>query len=691
MAAAGGGREWHIDDADGSVSLAGTRFDPRTFYLNTVSGRYAEEQEGPRLDRFALLRALAREGRLKALVMSTFSLRLRTLLEGVPEVFGPDGAVPACVLHPTKVTIARAASGAPSFSVTGDVAFGDDVSEVGERPLAMSRHVTFQGVPCSWRDGRSTGGVYHPKFILAFVDAGADRRGATHVIVIVTTANLSPARALDGSWMQAFPRSAGGGPPPASDFGAALTHFLVAHEDAIARGRMRGLADGREVLRGGVERRGEDAALGDGELLKWIRAKVGGGAAFDFSGAKAQLVATVPGRHPMARQRRRAEGLEGGVNVGHMRLRQLLRRSFGPRAEGAAAADVVLQPTSIGNDVGRSEFLYPLVESLREGERRPKRRAAAAPTLRGKENAPVASGAGEAPEQPEERGGQEGRGEGGGGGQEGGGREGGGGQEGLHERRTQEEEEGGGGEEGEGHGEGEEEREDDDEGGFLDRVRVLWPTHAYAERVRRRWDAVRRKRRRGASEEAPGAPPPRREAVFQGNAGYLFWTPAQFAETDGDFRRCLSALRDRRGAAVRGAMPHLKSVVRGTERRVEYCLLTSACLSRGAVGEVAGDALEARNFELGVLFVAAGGVRYRCGASAEQSAGGEEVVLPLPYELEGEAYLDGEEEAMRFRPYFHEYPDIARYVDTRPLMRDAVAHRDAAQWYDADADGADGG
>ena len=84
-------------------------------------------------------------------------------------------------------------------------------------------------------------GVHHPKFFLLFEKCGS-------IVVIISTSNLTPQNALDGSWIQRFdarhesqygqfdPNDVDLGMP--SDFGTILTDFLMKQSDATAVGSM---------------------------------------------------------------------------------------------------------------------------------------------------------------------------------------------------------------------------------------------------------------------------------------------------------------------------------------------------------------------------------------------------------------------------------------------------------------------
>lgn len=115
-----------------------------------------------------------------------------------------------------------------------------------------------------------------------------------------------------------------------------------------------------------------------------------------------------------------------------------------------------------------------------------------------------------------------------------------------------------------------------------------------------------------------------------------------------------------------------------------WFMLTSACLSRGAQGEAAplrafdSDLMTYSNFELGVLFVSrlTGNAesdrlycwkpnKCHCGQSYHSSHQNtvEMIHLPLPYSLRPRAYLDDKDETdLVTTPYFHEIPRGTGFV-----------------------------
>ncbi|KAL3809779.1 hypothetical protein ACHAXA_001623 [Cyclostephanos tholiformis] len=137
-------------------------------------------------------------------------------------------------------------------------------------------------------------GVHHPKFFMLFERSGS-------LVVIISTSNLTPQTAIEGSWVQRF-ESRETSPRPTyvdgvgrdggscrrwtdhgmpSDFGAVLTDFLEKQSEAAATG-------------GGM--------LPDAFLRRYVPGLSSGGLAsladrYRFEDAQAHLVSTVPGEY----------------------------------------------------------------------------------------------------------------------------------------------------------------------------------------------------------------------------------------------------------------------------------------------------------------------------------------------------------------------------------------------------------
>eukprot|EP01034_Spumella_vulgaris_P021695 gene21695-27745_t len=130
-----------------------------------------------------------------------------------------------------------------------------------------------------------------------------------------------------------------------------------------------------------------------------------------------------------------------------------------------------------------------------------------------------------------------------------------------------------------------------------------------------------------------------------------------------------------------------------------WCVLTSACLSRGAQGDevphgVCGDCgniksgyVEFRNFELGVMFHSRPGLRYRalsgkCPLHGQQDplasqgasrVSDDVVLLPLPFEVQGGDPYCSESGHFQHRPYFHENHEANKYTVNQKLPQTVVS------------------
>jgi hypothetical protein len=251
----------------------------------------------------------------------------------------------------------------------------------------------------------TAGGVHHPKFFLLFETSGS-------VVVIVSTSNLTPQQALEGSWVQRFephetsPRlqksgsngCLGGGSfsnangfvdyGMPSDFGAILMDFLTKQSDAAALGGMLPDVFLRRYVPG--------LSSGLSSLAETYR----------FSDAQVHLVSTVPGdyvssipknahRDPSATKykprisygpQRVSFILSRILNSGHIRSARIARAAnnakgcrmeadtswFPPSLIGANDR-LVMQPTSLGGNWTRDDlevvvqaYLRPHWESARD-------------------------------------------------------------------------------------------------------------------------------------------------------------------------------------------------------------------------------------------------------------------------------------------------------------------------------------
>lgn len=140
--------------------------------------------------------------------------------------------------------------------------------------------------------------------------------------------------------------------------------------------------------------------------------------------------------------------------------------------------------------------------------------------------------------------------------------------------------------------------------------------------------------------------------------------------------------------------------VEKAEECLSWVMLTSACLSRGAQGEATphrasdSDELNYTNFELGVLFVSRLGTtdmksnrvycwkpsKCHCGQHRRPSEkpSVQMIHLPLPYRLRPRKYVEDEDEdELCETPYFHEIPrgSLIRHMRLTPLGAKLAATR----------------
>jgi len=211
-------------------------------------------------------------------------------------------------------------------------------------------------------------GVHHPKFFLLFEKSGS-------VVVIISTSNLTPQTALDGSWVQRFDarhesqydeftRSSDHnvdlGMP--SDFGTILTDFLMKQSDATADGSM--LPD--IFLRRYVK----------GLSLSGLRTR------YKFEDAQVHLVSTVPGHYKGSIPRKGLDSalsnykphitygpqrvsfiLSRLLDAYHMQLannskksRRLVGPMWIPKPLWPAMQQLIVQPTSLGGNWTRQSL-----------------------------------------------------------------------------------------------------------------------------------------------------------------------------------------------------------------------------------------------------------------------------------------------------------------------------------------------
>jgi hypothetical protein len=182
-------------------------------------------------------------------------------------------------------------------------------------------------------------GVHHPKFFLLFERSGS-------LVVIVSTSNLTPQTALEGSWVQRFEPvemarrsnyvndvgSAGVDYGMPSDFGVVLTDFLEKQSEAAA-------------VDGGM--------LPDNFLRKFVPCLNNCGLAglanqYHFDEAQVHLVSTVPGEYISTIPRRHVS-YRPRVTYGPQRVSFILSRILNEHHRRAAAT---IRASATGRSVG---------------------------------------------------------------------------------------------------------------------------------------------------------------------------------------------------------------------------------------------------------------------------------------------------------------------------------------------------
>ena len=347
--------------------LAG--LDPLTFHTNLI--RPSNEAPERRFGHFSLtelLGALHRNGELRGVLLTTYCLNLAWLKETCPFLFASPAsgaALPVYLLHDCRTPIRQWRCGASGLSVytsTAAPAPADDgapdsqgsnfadsqegaaggaggaTSTRGWTVRDVPDAVQVEHLPPTGSDGKVTRGVQHAKLALLLC--------ARRLVVVISTGNLVRQRAIDLSWVQAFPLDMG---PQVQQqqkqqqqpFGAELERFL---EELQKTGNWRGGGD--RIQRFLTEVVGGLLPRDDVKPPEWLRC-------FDFSPAKVDLVATVPGEF-----KRNQQGKDDCYRFGAERVAALLRAAPVARCEPTQHDPLVLQPTSIGVDITEGYMAY---------------------------------------------------------------------------------------------------------------------------------------------------------------------------------------------------------------------------------------------------------------------------------------------------------------------------------------------
>lgn len=188
---------------DASISVLSA---PHTFFLNTSD--VSKHQTGKFCRSSYVKSILQREGcdGVLAVIMSTFSLDLPTILLDFPDLCSPHASIPTFIFHGHRRKDLEAALDSTRLSVLLTL------SEV----CPQHQQRSFLGVES---DMQHIMGVHHPKYIIALC--------RTALYVAITTANLTPPGTSDMTWCCTFPRNVASSDRTSEDFGNRLQAFLL--------------------------------------------------------------------------------------------------------------------------------------------------------------------------------------------------------------------------------------------------------------------------------------------------------------------------------------------------------------------------------------------------------------------------------------------------------------------------------
>jgi hypothetical protein len=184
-------------------------------------------------------------------------------------------------------------------------------------------------------------GVHHPKFMILIQESGS-------IVVVVSTANLTPAVTIDASWVQRFPPAA---PSPTTqsaqyratdnnDFGPVLANFLQC--------QMLSTAAEQITTHWFVKK-----YLGWNSVVDLERL-------YDFSNAQAKLVPTVPGDYQVndATNVANTTTTTRKLLYGQERVADCLKYLSLPPSLLTDQDRLIFQPTSFGSDWNRRNMAY---------------------------------------------------------------------------------------------------------------------------------------------------------------------------------------------------------------------------------------------------------------------------------------------------------------------------------------------
>ena len=217
------------------------------------------------------LSMIQQQSHILCLVASTYRLHVPWVLDQFKSIFAQS--VPVLILHGSRNLVVRYPL-PPSLLVEEVVPHLPSVREKilsrGIDPCGKDEEEDSEG------EAKAIPGVHHAKYLIVFVEGG--------LWLAITSANLTPHSAVDGTWHHFFPitpsaqRNNPTPHPPRNDFGEVLEDFIN-HQTLQMRRNLRQFAEF--------------------SAIDWIRSFVGPVSlanSYDYSSADVALVSTVPGR-----------------------------------------------------------------------------------------------------------------------------------------------------------------------------------------------------------------------------------------------------------------------------------------------------------------------------------------------------------------------------------------------------------
>ena len=243
-----------------------------SFKLNAVPQLHSTTADDEHFSISAFLNMIERQDRILCLVASTYRLHLPWVMEQFKTIFAHG--VPTLIVHGSRNLHLR-------HPLPASLRLEEVVPHL---PLVkdrmLSRGIDRGGLHDDEQDvegnGKALPGTHHAKYLMVFVEGG--------LWLAITSANLAPHAALDGTWHHFFPsiptiQQNNSRPiPPTNDFGGVLEDF-ISHQSKQMRRNLRHPAEFN--------------------IISWIRSFVGDvslALSYDFSSADVALVSTVPGR-----------------------------------------------------------------------------------------------------------------------------------------------------------------------------------------------------------------------------------------------------------------------------------------------------------------------------------------------------------------------------------------------------------